>query len=444
MVKKNTKDKIRSVKGMHDMFMERMLYHERIEREARRVAEYYGFSPIRTPHLEPEELFTTSLGETSEVIEKQMYTFSTRGGTRVAMRPEGTAGALRAYMENGLQSQAQPARLFYSGAFFRHENPQAGRTREFWQSGIESIGDAGPVHDALTIRVLISILEAVGLKDSVVHINNIGDKVCRAQYMKELTAYYRKRQQQLCPDCKKRLKDNPLRLLDCKVYECVELRKGAPQIIDHLSEDCKKRFREVIEFLDGMDINYRMDPYLVRGLDYYTNTVFEIFPGEEESEDEEKEGDEKKQKASISALGGGGRYDGLAKMLFRKDIPAVGGALGIDRVALEMKRKNIKPRSEPAPKVFLIQMGAKAKGLSFVLLEDLRKAGIVNAHDLAGDSLTAQLRKANDLEVPFSLIIGQKEAIDKQAILRDMKTGTQELVSFDKIPTTIKMKLRQL
>src|SRR3989344_3858628 len=305
---------VTSVKGMHDVLPEDTYYIERVIKETRRTAEFYGFMPVITPHLEKTELFLGPLWETSDVVQKQMYTLRTRGGDRLALRPEGTAPLIRAYFEDGMQSWPQPVKLFYSGSFFRHETPQQGRFREFRQAGVEVMGDEDAIGDALVIRVLFSSLQAVGLRELVVNINSIGDKLCRPAFRKELLAYYKKRFNELCKDCKRRFKENPLRILDCKEESCVALKKDAPQMFDHLCEFCKKHFSEVLEFLDEIQIPYLLDSHLVRGFDYYGRTVFEIYS-------EKKEGEEDQ-----IALGGGGRYDDLAELLGAKRTPSVGGA----------------------------------------------------------------------------------------------------------------------
>lgn len=456
--KPKNKEPVQTLKGFHDILPADVPYYDRVGKEVRKVAEYYGFQTIRTPHLENAELFTRTLGEASEVIEKQMYSFRTRGGSSVVMRPEGTASIVRAYMENGMASLSQPVSLFYEGSFFRHENPQAGRLREFRQAGIEVLGEKDPIHDTLIIRVLLSALDALGIRDVSVSLNSIGDKASRPHYIKELIAYFRKNQGDLCKDCKRRLKENPMRILDCKEESCGLLRAHAPQSMNYLSEDSKRHFAQVLEHLDEIGIEYAIDPWLVRGLDYYNDTVFELYvpehrivenPVEAEAmvegaavEEKEKDKPQTEKTGGMLALGGGGRYDMLSTMLFNKPLDGAGGALGIDRVVGEIKRRNLKIRPEVTPKVFLVQIGPAAKRKILRISEDLRKVGIPFAHSLGKDALKRQLAIADKINVPFALIIGQKEAIEERAILRSMETGTQELVAFDKIPTVLKLKLK--
>jgi len=254
---------------MHDILPEDAGLLEHIVEKAKKLAEFYGYSPIKTPHLESAELFLRPLGETSDVVEKQMYALRTRGGDFLALRPEGTAGIMRAYQQNGMSSWPQPVKLYYEGAFFRHENPQRGRFREFRQFGLEMLGDQDAALDAEIIKIFYLALSELGFKNVAVRINSIGDKECRPQYKKELANYYKKKFNYLCKDCKRRLKDNPMRMLDCKEEECLEHKAGAPQMINHFCEACKNHFKAVLEFLDEAKIPYLLDHHLVRGFDYY-------------------------------------------------------------------------------------------------------------------------------------------------------------------------------
>ncbi len=447
MAKPIKKEPVMSVKGMHDIMFDDVHYVERVMKEVRRVAEFYGFQPITTPHLEKTELFERPLGEESDVVEKQMYNLRTRGGDKLSLRPEGTASVMRAYFEHGMQSLPQPVKLVYGGSFFRHETPQQGRFREFRQVGVEIIGDDDAINDAISIRVLFSALQGLGLKDIVINVNSLGDRVCRPAFRKELLAYYKRHFNQLCKDCKQRFKDNPLRLLDCKEETCVALRKDAPQMMDHLCEVCKKHFSEVLEYLDEMGIPYFLDVHLVRGFDYYSKTVFEVFEIMSPPQVVE-EGDEQGVKPEVAtftkiALGGGGRYDDLGELIGNRKIPAVGWALGVDRVAELMKKKSIKSRPETHPKLFLIQLGPAAKKKSLVLMEELRKIGVPIAHSLSKDSLRAQLNIVSKLEIPLAVILGQKEALDGTVGVRSMETGIQETLPMDKFIGTIKSRLKE-
>ncbi|MBI2023382.1 histidine--tRNA ligase [Candidatus Giovannonibacteria bacterium] len=451
---KQKKEMVRSPKGMRDMLVADIRYKEKILEKAREIAEFYGFQPIKTPHLEHTELFERPLGDASDVVEKQMYTLKTKGGDSLTLRPEGTAPIVRAYAENGMVSWPHPVKLYYSGSFFRHENPQKGRLREFHQFGIELLGDHDAIMDALAIKVLYLAITELGLKNILVHINSIGDRVCRPQYKKELTAYYRKKINYICKDCKRRLKDNPLRLLDCKDPGCQEQKAGAPQMVDFLCEECKTHFREVLEFLDEAGIPYTLDHNLVRGFDYYGRTVFELFlerGAKEKGQEKEKidaveakpENGAAEEPSSI-ALGGGGRYDELMYILGGRPLPAAGGGLGVERIIHEMKLAEISPKIPPEPKVFLIQIGPAAKKRSFMLLEEMRKAGIGVGESLSRDNLRTQLNIAAKVGAKISLILGQKEAMTDSIILRYMDEGVQETVLQKKMVERIKEKLKKM
>lgn len=446
MNKKQRKEIIRSPKGMHDMLHEDIRYLERILESAHSIAEFYGFLPIHTPHLEEAELFSRPLGETSDVVEKEMYTLRTKGGDFLVLRPEGTAPIVRAYFENGMGSFPQPVKLYYEGSFFRHEKPQRGRFREFRQFGAEALGGDDAVLDALIIKIAYLILQEIGFsakggpatgwKNNLsVHINSIGDKECRPIYKKELTNYYRKKINYICKDCKRRLKDSPLRLLDCKEPGCAEIKAQAPQMIEHLCEECKTHFKSVLEFLDEGQIPYLLDNYLVRGFDYYGRTVFEIFI----ENDAEKASEEDKP----IALAGGGRYDDLASMLGAKSLPAVGFSMGLERIIHEMKRKTIQPRTRPQTKVFLIHIGPTAKKRSFTLMEELRAAGINAGESISRDNLKTQLNIAAKTGAKLALILGQKEAMDGTILIRDMDESIQETALQSKLAEKIKAKLKK-
>src|SRR3989344_604633 len=276
--KKKQKDiLLQTPKGMRDILTEDYSYYHNFYETAEEIANYYGFGPIQTPYLEKNDLFTAAIGETAEIVEKQMFAFKTRGGDRLVLRPEGTAPIMRSYLKHGMQARPQPVMLWYKGSFFRHENPQFGRFREFQSFGIEILGESNSIADATVIRVAAAVLEDLGLGNYIIRINSIGDKECRNAYRKELTSYYRRKLNELCKDCRRRLKENPLRLLDCKEETCQKLKKNAPQMVNFLCLECKNHFKEVLEILDALNIPYSLDHHLVRGLDYYSRTVFVIF-----------------------------------------------------------------------------------------------------------------------------------------------------------------------
>lgn len=424
---------------MHDILPDEYIFYQNIYDKAEEIASYYGFHPIQTPHLEKTDLFTASIGPATDIVEKQMYTLKTRGGDGLALRPEGTAPVMRSYLEHGMHNLPQPVMLWYKGSFFRHENPQKGRFREFEQFGLEIINEPKPVAEAIIIQVLKLILEELGVGPIIVHINSIGDKECRANYRKELINYYRKKGKNLCKDCQRRLKTNPLRLLDCKEQKCIELKGEAPQIIDCLCASCKQHLTETLEFLDSRQISYFLNTRLVRGLDYYTRTVFEIF---EDNLTRQPLSSSSTTVVEPNALAAGGRYDYLAKTLSKKDFPAAGGAIGVDRIIELMKEKKIAARHKRAAKVFLVQLGTAAKYKSLEIIEMFRKAHLPLSQSISKDSLRGQLKLASKLNVPYALILGQREALENSIIVRDMESGAQESVAIEKVAEVIKGKLK--
>lgn len=475
MTEKNQKQKTSpkkaaptSPKGMRDILSDEYFLYQGFFEKAAEIALYYGFKPIETPILEKEEIFTSGVGTETDIVSKEMYTFSTKGRDRLALRPEGTASIMRAYLEHGMNSLPQPVMLFYYGPFFRHERPQRGRARQFFQFGIETIGSEQPINDALTIRLTHLMLEEAGIKNLSVLVNSIGDHVCRPHYIRELTNYYRKHINKICPNCRMRLKKNPLRLLDCKEPYCKDISKEAPSSVAFLCEGCKRHFKEVLEHLEAMGIPYRIEHGLVRGIDYYTRTVFEIIREEDEKKDEkiedvkevEKEkapqaadpdGQEKEtgqeppepvheeESTGTLSLGGGGRYDALAKALgSKRNIPAVGAAIGVDRVVSIPNAKIHTPRIIKKPKVYFIQLGAEAKLKSLVVIEELRAAKIPIAHSISKDRLSSQLGIAEKTGIPYIIILGQKEANENAVIVRNMQTRSQETVPIKKLGDYLK------
>jgi len=424
------KPKFQSPTGMHDILPEEQKYFQRIYNICTDMAEFYGFKKIETPILEEADLFSRGIGLSTDIVQKQMYSFKTKGDDFLSLRPEGTAPVVRSYIEHGMFNLPQPLKLWYLGPFFRYESPQAGRYRQFWQFGFEILGEKSPVMDVQIIQIFYNILEKIHLKNLIVEINSIGDNQCRPYYKKLLGSYFKSRAQSLCPDCKRRLRENPLRILDCKEEKCQRIKAQAPQMIDHLCEECHNHFKEVLEFLDEIELPYRLNPYLVRGLDYYTKTVFEIYgdTGEDGRQD---------------ALVGGGRYDALVKLLGGKDTPAVGAAAGIERIIQVMKTRDIKiPKEGPEAKVFLAQLGELAKRKSLKLFEDFRKAKIPVFESFGRDSLKAQLNRANRLGIKYTLILGQKEALEGTIIIRDMETGKQETAAMEKVVREMKKRLK--
>lgn len=432
---KINKDWLQSVKGTKDIFGEDYQYQREIYARAESIASYYGFLPITLPHIEKEELFTTTLGETSDIVEKQMFTIKTRGGDHLVLRPEATAGIMRAYFEHGMHTLPQPVMLYTMGSFFRHERPQRGRFREFNQFDIEILGNKDPIADVLIIRTIALILSEIGIKSWTVHINSLGDKECAPVFRKELLSFFRKKANHLCQDCRRRLKINPLRILDCKEEKCVEVKQGAPQMFNYFCEECGQHFKILLEYLDALAIPYFLNNFLVRGFDYYSRTVFEFFEDSEDKTNQETEF----PKIAIAA---GGRYDNLSDILGGRHAPAVGAAIGIERLLQILKERDIKLKMEKPPKLFLIQLGELAKKKSLILMEELRRARLPVYHSLNRDNIKTQLRSAAILRVPFTLIIGQKEALEEKIIVRDMETGSQEILAFAKVAEYLKNKLK--
>jgi histidyl-tRNA synthetase len=424
------KPKYQTVTGMHDILPDDQKYYEKVYETAKEIAAFYGFDHIETPVLENSELFEKGTGVTTDIVQKQMYSFKTKGGDNLSLRPEGTPSIVRSYLQNGMANWPQPVKLWYYGPYFRHEKPQAGRYRQFWQLGFEAIGQAGAIIDAQIIQIYFNILKELGLGNIAIEINSIGDALCRPHYRKSLSSYLRSREGALCADCKRRIKENPLRILDCKEEKCQAVKAQAPQSVDNLCDECKAHFKEVLEYLEEIGLPYRLNPYLVRGLDYYTRTVFEIY----------QEGSNGQAQA---ALGGGGRYDALIKMLGGKETPAMGGALGVDRIVMAMKAANIIVGQEKKVKVFLAQLGNLGKKKCLKLFEELRLAGIATGESFDRDSLKSQLKTADKYGAKFTLLLGQREAIEGTVILRDMETGKQESLKLDTAVAEIKKRFKK-
>ncbi|MFC1702907.1 histidine--tRNA ligase [Patescibacteria group bacterium] len=445
-----------SLRGMRDILAAEQVYWHFVRTKAEALARAYGYDRIDTPIVEDTNLFVRSVGKHSDIVEKEMFTFEDKGGDSVTLRPEGTASAARAYVNHGMLNLPQPVKMYYWGPMFRYERPQAGRYRQHHQFGFEIFGDDQPIHDAEIISLAHLFYKEIGIKTTI-HINSLGCKDCRPLYHTALAAYYKPKKSQLCEDCKRRFAKNPLRLLDCKERTCIELRDSAPQLVDSLDDDCKDHLMHVLEYLDDLQIPYVLDPYLVRGLDYYTRTVFEIMPSEEEVDEEEGEKAEAVEEEELSeeeakeremlknmpihAIGGGGRYDNLVEDLGGRPTPACGFSIGVERAILQMKSTNTQPLETRHADVFLAQLGDTARRKSFVLFEELRNEGVQAAANFSKNSLKSQLEIANRLNAKYTAIIGQQEVLDGTILLRDMESGMQEIVDFNKIIATLKKKL---
>ena len=429
---KKNKQIFRAPKGMPDILPKDQIWWEKILEVGKEVSSLYDFSFIETPLLESAGLFEASLGANSDVVEKQMFMLNSKGGQRLVLRPEATASICRAYLEHHLGYYAHPLKVFYFGPMFRYDQPQAGRYRQFHQFGFEILGSASPASDAQMILAVNNILIALGLNNFSIKVNSVGCASCRPRYRENLISYYEGQTSRLCPHCKKRLKSNPLRLLDCKEEKCQRLANNAPVLLDSLCDSCHDHLKEVLEHLDELEIVYNLNPRLVRGLDYYTKTVFEIWPGKG-----------KEEGGGQSALGGGGRYDNLISELGGEETPAVGFSCGVERILAQLSEKKVAPPSLGKINVFLAQLGELGRRKALVLFEEFRQAGIILAESFSRGSLKSQLKVADRLDVKITLILGQKEALEGTILLRDMETGVQELVRQEKIIQEVKRRLEK-
>lgn len=419
---KHVSKEIQTPKGMRDIMNDEYYNFQGFFEKAQEIAIYYGFKPIETPMLEYERVFTSGIGEGTDIIDKEMYTLKTKGEDVLALRPEHTASLMRAYIEHGMQTMPQPVMYYQYGPTFRHDNPQRGRYRQFYQFDLDCLGSPKSIMDALVIKAGISILEEAGATNLSVDINSIGDKECRNGYLKELTSYYRKNINSLAPIDRERLKTNPLRILDSKDPKTIEINVEAPDSVSFLCPSCKKHFAETLEYLEEMGIDYNINKNLVRGLSYYTRTVFEIV-------------EEKKEDGTLPlALAGGGRYDYLARQIgSKKEVPAVGFSIGVDRIIASSWYKKLTPRIIKKPKIYFVQLGPEAKLKSLNVIEILRKAHIPIAQTLSKDNLGSQLASAEKMGVPYVLIFGLKEALTDSVIVRDMSNRSQETIKLTKL-----------
>jgi len=443
------KPKFQKPAGMRDILSEEQKYFQKILNVAENIAHFYGFEKIDTPILEETELFSKGTGLTSDIVQKQMYSLRTKGGDYLTLRPEFTPGIVRAYLEHGMKNLPQPVKFYSFGPLFRHEKPQAGRYRQFHQFDLEVIGDESPVIDAQIIQIFYNLLNELKLKNLTVEVNSIGDNQCRPYYKKLLQNYFRSRESSLCVDCRRRMKENPLRILDCKEEKCQRVKSQAPQLIDHLCEECHSHFKQVLEFLDEIELPYHLNPYLVRGLDYYTKTVFEIFK-------ESPRGDElsahlpsspkglvKEEGVVRNALVGGGRYDNLVELLGGEDTRASGASMGIERIITAIKEKEVKFSKSPSPQIFLAQLGNLAKRKSLKLMEEFRQNKIQVGESFGKDSLKVQMKVADRLGVRYTLLLGQREALEGTIIVRDMKSGNQETIKLDRAVKEMQKRLKK-
>jgi len=389
-----------------------------VEQKIRDLCRRYGYQEIRTPMFEHTELFHRGIGEGTDVVDKEMYTFEDRGGRSITLRPENTASAVRAYLQNKLYGDSSLVKLFYIGSMFRYDRPQAGRMREFHQFGIEALGEANPMVDAEVILVAIDFLQSLGLQGLELALNSVGCPMCRAKYRQALQDYFRPHLDDLCADCKDRFERSPLRILDCKVDADKPYMADAPKITDYLCDECREHFTQVQACLKSAGVTFTLDPRLVRGLDYYTKTAFEIkYP----------------PLGAQSAVAGGGRYDGLIEEIGGKPTPAVGFATGLERVLLALEKQNLLPAQDKNIDAFIVALGESAQAPAFKLLTQLRRAGLTASMDYAGRSMKAQMKQANKAGARFALILGEDEVKANCVQLKDMMQSEQTQVAFDNI-----------
>ena len=406
----------KAIKGTKDVLPKDVHKNQYIEATALDIASKFGYKEIRTPVFEHTELFQRGVGDTTDVVQKEMYTFDDKGGRSITLRPEGTAGAVRYFLENGLCNEALPQKVCYLTSCYRYEKPQAGRLREFHQFGVECFGTASPLADAEIIALAKSIFDTLGVRDLSLEINSIGCPKCRAEYHKALKEYFASRKDELCDTCKGRLDRNPMRILDCKSPICHEIAQGAPVVIDYLCDECKEHFEKVQKYLDAQNIEYKINPQIVRGLDYYTKTVFEFVSN------------------SIGAQGtvcGGGRYDGLVEELGGQHTASLGFGMGLERLMLLMEAQGCEFPQAEKPDLFIVALGEKATLKAVEIAKDMREEGFSALLDLNQRSVRAQMKYADKLGAKFNVVIGDNEVENKIAKLKNMQTGEETEINLD-------------
>lgn len=404
----------KAIKGTKDVLPKDVHKNQYIEATCLDMADKFGYKEIRTPVFEHTELFQRGVGDTTDVVQKEMYTFDDKGGRSITLRPEGTAGAVRSYLENGLCNETLPQKVCYISSCYRYEKPQAGRLREFHQFGIECFGTQSPLADAEIIAVAKSIFDSLEIKDLSLEINSIGCPTCRAEYHKALKEYFESKKNELCETCQERLDRNPMRILDCKSPVCSEIAKDAPVVIDYLCDACAEHFDKVQQYLKAQDIEYTINPRIVRGLDYYTKTVFEFVS------------------SSIGAQGtvcGGGRYDGLVDELGGQKTPSLGFGMGLERLMLLMEAQNAPFPDASVPDLFIVALGDKATLKAVEIAKDMRAEGFSTVLDLNQRSIRAQMKYADKLGAKFNLVIGDNEVDTGIAKLKNMTSGEESEIA---------------
>ena len=417
-----TSDQHRTPRGTADVLPADQPYWNWVRDTAREVTRRFGYERIDTPVFEDTAVFVRAVGEGTDIVEKEMYTFLDRGEDRLTLRPEGTAPVCRAYLQHGMHSLPQPVRLFYIAPIFRYERPQAGRYRQHWQFGVEAIGDPNPEVDAETIHLLWSFLADLGLRKLSLRINSIGDEACRPAYLESVKAHYLPHLDDVCDDCRVRYEKNPLRLLDCKQDRCQPVIASAPEISGLLCEACSAHFARVRFILALWNIPYEIAPRLVRGLDYYTRTVFEVHPATEGSQ---------------TALGAGGRYDGLIQQLGGRPTPGVGFGSGIERIILNLRETGLDAPGSARPDVFLVYLGDQAHLRALGLAAELRAGGFSVQLPTGARSMRAQFRAADTSGATTAIVLGDDELALGEATVRDLKTGDQTAVKLDRVASVL-------
>ena len=409
---------INAPRGTKDILPNQIDGWRYVENEFRKICAAYGYEEIRTPTFEHTELFQRGIGETTDVVEKEMYTFTDRGNRSITLRPENTASVVRAYLQNKLYADVNSVKLFYMGSMFRYDRPQAGRLREFHQFGVEALGEKNPALDAEIILLAWNFLKNLGLNELNLKINTVGCKHCRPVYRQKLQHYFGEYLEELCNDCKKRFDKNPLRILDCKVDAEKDFMDDAPKIETCLCDECREHFARVKNLLTAAGVDFEIDNRLVRGLDYYTKTAFEI---------------QYNDLGAQSALAGGGRYDGLVEEIGGNPTPGIGFAAGIERILIALEKQNLIPAAQKNLDAFIVTAGSEAAIHGFKLLNDLRQKNISATMDFASRSMKAQMKQAAKSGAKFALIIGEDEVNDKSVTVKNLQTSAQEKISVDNV-----------
>jgi histidyl-tRNA synthetase len=417
---------IQSPKGTRDILPSEVQTWQWVEQVARSVFGTYGYQEIRTPIFESTDLFVRGVGDTTDIVEKEMYTFNDRGNRSVSLRPEGTASVVRAMLQNRLMEGASVLKFYYIGQMFRYDRPQAGRYREFWQVGIEAFGADSPAIDAEIIAAGHQFFSTLGIKDLTLHLNNIGDPACRPKYVEDLATYAKAHLDELCGKCYARHERNPMRILDCKESGCRAVVANAPRLSDYLCDACHENFDMVKSYLNGLEIDYHEDPYVVRGLDYYSRTAFEFTAG---------------GLGAQNAIGGGGRYDYLAEEIGGAWTPGIGFALGMDRIIIALDAQNVTVPTASPVDVYLTVLGDAAMPVAMKLAQQLRENGVKTDLEYKGRGLRAQMRTANKLNARYVVMIGEDEISNEAATVRDMGSGDQQSIAFSQLPETIREKV---